>query len=199
MGRRRTAADDATVQGFAMAMTGSDPTEDVLERRATVRLTRYWSSLRNVGPAPSFRDFDPLRNPVPWENCFLVAHDPTAGDPVFDHIGVALWNEVDHSLPRIEGGRKIPFLLSGIGPDLEEAWNSGQPVEREGSHPVASGGDLLYRSVLLPFVIEKSDRRYVLGATTYRVFAAGSRWGGRVREATLISDTRPSKNLTPNG
>jgi hypothetical protein len=77
----------------------------------------------------------------------------------------------DRSVPSIDGGRQIPFLLTSVRADLEKAWELGQPVERDGCHKLPSDGDLRYRSVVLPCVIEQTVRRHVLGATTYRVAA----------------------------
>lgn len=152
-----------------MSISGAFQAQETLERRATVRLKYYWSSLRRNGTLPSFRDFDPQRNPVAWSHCFLATHDPGCGKPVFDHVGAALWTHADPQVPnRGHRGGQLPLLLKLACADLELAWASAEPIERSGHYNLPSGGRLLFRSILLPFLIEP-DLRYLLGAATSRI------------------------------
>src|SRR5882724_1737611 len=105
-----------------------DP-QAAIERRATVRLQRYWMALRRVGIAPAFQDFDPRRNPVPWENCFLARVGQTNDPIAFEHVGPALWIAVDHAVPDDPKSAGLPDFLAELIGELGAALSTGQPAE----------------------------------------------------------------------
>jgi hypothetical protein len=122
---------------------------------------RYWVSLRHSENGPFFADFRPERNPIPWPRCCLVCRSPE-GAFSFEHFG-AEYRRVfglrqEDACPA--DGAETPFaLLFGT---LADALN-GRPVERDGR--CRSGNvDVLYRSVLLPFVDLRGAPAYALGA-----------------------------------
>lgn len=139
--------------------------EDQQERRATVRLVHYWSSLRRNHALPAFVDFDPHRNPVPWDNCLLAAcRSPR--EVVYEHVGAGL-AAIDHdagtatpeSLPFVrEVTRLLPMVL-----------RTGDVQHVADSYRRAPGGTVLYRAVLLPFRGTREEWSYVLGAATFRI------------------------------
>jgi hypothetical protein len=151
-----------------------DIPQDVLERRATIRLLRYWLSLRRFGIVPAMSDFDPHRNPVPWENCFLIATGETPAELAIEHIGTTLWAALELPAPVSTRPADLPPLLRELVGDLDRVIDSGEPVERAepDPHRLPSGDMLLYRTILLPFVDHRRRPRYVLGAVTMRLAAA---------------------------
>src|ERR1700730_12981567 len=56
------------------------------ERRLLIRLEDYWQSLLQSSCGPFFEDFQPSRNPVPWENCFIAYISGQGAELAFDHV-----------------------------------------------------------------------------------------------------------------
>src|ERR1700732_160269 len=144
-------SDQAASSGDASAVGADDPPrmtdqKEAIDKRATVRLLRYWLSLRRVGVAPFFRDLDPRRNPVPWEQCFLVDAGPTGEDATFDHIGRALWVALDAPVAVGAVDPGLPKFLRHLIADLGGALVTGEPVEKDGCESLANGDTVLYRS-----------------------------------------------------
>src|SRR5271166_3967616 len=103
--------------------------DDASERRATVRLKRYWMSLRRVGIAPpAWRDFDPRLNPVPWEHCFIVTAGSTSGELLFDHIGRSLWIGLPGPVLVGAEGHGVPAFLAQLIAHLDTVHRTGQPA-----------------------------------------------------------------------
>ncbi len=139
---------------------------DGLERRATQRLEHYWLSLRWAERGPFFQDFQPGRNPVPWENC-LLATIAENGALAFDHVGrtiIALFGRG----PSVAAPTLAEIAAERFG-DFREALSSGRPLHREDEVVRADGTGVLYRSVLLPFVDLRRRPTYVLAAVSYRL------------------------------
>ena len=149
----------------------SDRARHGAERRATVRLMYYWLSLRRVGNLPAFADFDPRRNPVRWDICFLI-HLTAGRDPVFEHIG----DDLDELTGSDDAGRS-PAIVAPDSPlglaleGLETVWRSRLPYRRDGNRACGQGV-VRYRSILLPFADQIGDLRYVLGAVSHCIEAA---------------------------
>ncbi|HLI13696.1 MAG TPA: hypothetical protein VKY65_19045 [Alphaproteobacteria bacterium] len=139
--------------------------DEASERRRTTRLLAYWRRLRAIEGVPLIVDFDPRRNPVPWDDCLLL-YRAGASDWVFDHFGAglaALTGLVPPTIAALPRDSLVARLLAELPPLLE----SCQPRLLAGEL-AASTGTLLHRSLLLP--LRSLDRRlaYVLGAVTYR-------------------------------
>ena len=84
------------------------------ERRATVRLQRYWESLRRLDGIPWFSDFKPGRNPVAWNRCILVTL-ASAGTPIVEHLGASFREQLVSEpfvIPAAGGLRVI--LVAGL-------------------------------------------------------------------------------------
>src|SRR5262245_42954551 len=124
-GRGSEAAGDPIAGGWRS--TTDDPRAGI-ERRATVRLRRYWASLRRVGTMPLFRDFDPHRNPVPWETCFLARREGGAAAPIFDHIGSALWVALDRPAPVVGSAARLPEFLEALIAQMTGVLATGEPA-----------------------------------------------------------------------
>jgi hypothetical protein len=139
------------------------------ERRATVRLLRYWLSLRRTGIAPLFRDFDPRRNPVPWENCFLICVDPADRAVTFEHIGRGLRIGVPPIGVVAATAPELPSFLAELIAERDYVLATGTPAERDGRHILRDGREFLFRSILLPFLDLHQHPCYALGAVTYRI------------------------------
>jgi hypothetical protein len=152
-----------------MSEPPSSPPQEVLERRGTVRLLYYWGSLRRAGIAPALSDFVPQRNPVPWENCFLITRGDTRAETNFEHVGSTLRTALEWAAEPDPLAPDLPPLIGGMIADLDQVLESGQPAEREGPSQVPSGRTLLYRAILLPFVDAHRRPHYALGAVTMRM------------------------------
>jgi hypothetical protein len=137
------------------------------DRRATVRLQRYWSSLRQSGGCPYFADFRPDRNPIDWENCLLISRR-SDGDFSVDHFGGAYERVFGTALASaLRAGSTTRAFLTLFG-DPAGALLRSQPVERDGEVVGRQPGQIvLYRSILLPFVDLEGRPAYVLGAFTF--------------------------------
>jgi hypothetical protein len=135
------------------------------ERRATLRLLTYWHALRRPGAMPAFGDFDPRRNPVPWENCFLLAVAPTGG-LALDHAGSALPGAAASA--GAGNGAPLPGLIGEIAGDAASVLEVGEPAQQAGRCTVGPRQAVLYRSVLLPFADLQGRPAYLLGAATWR-------------------------------
>lgn len=137
------------------------------ERRATVRLLHYWRSLRRNHGLPAFVDFDPHRNPVPWDNC-LLASCRLPREVIYEHVGaglVAVDADGPPAAPEALGFvREITRLLPAVL-RTGEVQQSADSYERQG------GGIVLFRAVLLPFRGTREEWSYVLGAATYKIEA----------------------------
>lgn len=152
---------------------------EVLERRATVRLLNHWLALRRTGPTPLFHDFDPARLPVDWQSCFLAACRDGAAEPVFDHLGAALWAE--RPAPSATAPA-LPEIIRPLLRDLPETLATGEALGKSGGWIAGDGSVLLYRAALLPFLDATLRPRYALGAVTWRRRAArGQRSAGQIR------------------
>jgi len=137
------------------------------DRRRIIRLEDYWLSLRRCAQGPLIDDFQPARNPVPWRNCFIAYISGRGAEPIFDHVGdsiIVLFKPDRTNLPDWEWLVDIVAVRFG---DMGEMLESFRPMKREGSFERPNGIVALYRSVLLPFVDDKREPRYVLGAVTY--------------------------------
>ena len=139
------------------------------ERRLTIRLEDYWLSLRRYpqGKGPFIDDFQPDRNPVPWRNCFIAYISGRGAEPIFDYVGasiILLFKPDRTNLPDWEWLVDIVAVRFG---DMGEMLESFRPTKREGSFERSNGIVALYRSILLPFVDDKREPRYVLGAVSY--------------------------------
>lgn len=151
----------------------SDPKFDALERRATVRLVNYWLSLRRSDRGCFFQDFDPYRNPISWENCFLVRIEPPSIELEVEHIGGGTIAAFFGRLPAPVPVSASDIIAARFG-DPRSAVADGQLLKREGSLQRPDGCVVLYRSVLLPFTGAKDAASYVLGALTHRIEAASA-------------------------
>ena len=149
-------------------MSKTEGFEDASEKRGTVRLLRYWLALRRFGIAPAMRDFDPRRNPVPWENCFLITLAEPPGEAIFEHIGPALWHALERPPVVPSETAEMPDFLQLHLADFDRVIASGEPAEHGGPYALPSGRSLLFRSILLPFSDMNRRACYALGAVTMR-------------------------------
>jgi hypothetical protein len=149
------------------------------ERRLIIRLEDYWLSLRRCVQGTFFEDFRPLRNPVPWQSCFIAYLHGEDAEPVFDHVGasiIVLLRPDRTNLPDREWLIDAVTLRFG---KMTEALMTCRPVKREGCFDGPNGIVVLYRSLLLPFVDSKRAPKYVMGAMTYRLQASRAAWAER--------------------
>ena len=140
--------------------------DEETEARRVNRLLYYWQSLRPVDGVPAFVDFDPRRNPLGWNQCFVLFRD--AGDGfLFDHFGARLFPLVwtmPKTLSEVPQESVVARLLKGL-PTVVAA---GQPWSVAAVEPVRQG--LLYhRSILLPFRDVRQRLSYVLGGMTFLI------------------------------
>lgn len=141
---------------------------ETLERRATVRLIRYWRALRRSERGCFFQDFKPHLNPIGWDNCFLLRIAPETSVLHFEHLGRTLIGAFfEGPMP----ARPVPAaaIISSLFGDPHGALAGGELIKREGEFKSPRGAVVSYRSVLLPFFGAKGVGRYVLGAVTHRV------------------------------
>jgi hypothetical protein len=141
---------------------------DTLERRATVRLIRYWHGLRRSERGCFFQDFKPHRNPIAWDSCFLLRIAPDTSGLHFEHLGRALISAFfEGPMP----AQPVPAaeLISSLFGDPHAALAGSELIKREGAFQKPRGAVVLYRSVLLPFIAARGVGGYVLGAVTHRV------------------------------
>jgi hypothetical protein len=136
--------------------------DEFLEKRATIRLLRYWQSLRFSGIAPSMRELDPKRISVPWEDCFLIAVGDRPENLIFDHIG-----------KRLSASPNEPSeLLRHVTGEIGELVEKGAPILRDDRFTFADGRRVLYRSIMVLFTDIARRPRYALGSLNFRVLAA---------------------------
>lgn len=154
--------------GQGMAASENGPAEQ--ERRATVRLLHYWLSLRRNHQLPAFVDFDPHRNPVPWDQC-LLASCRSAEEVIYEHVGTALV-AVDHgaSSNPVAAPHSMGFVKE-ITRSIPEVLRSAKVQRSAGAYPLPGGSRVLYRAALLPFRSTGDAWIYVLGAATYKIEA----------------------------
>jgi hypothetical protein len=146
---------------------------DGAEQRRTLRLLVQWRSLRQQDGIPWFSDFDPHRNPVPWERCVLFSLAPS-GEIVIEHTGAALRPPSEDGAAGARArAEAASFLRSRLG-DLAVIRTEWRPLEGSGRERLEGGELLLYRSLLLPFRDRGGRPAYVLGAATWRIDDAGA-------------------------
>jgi hypothetical protein len=131
----------------------------VLEQRATVRLQRYWQSLRRRDGVPWFSDFRPSRCPVTWDHCLLVSLGAQPEDFTVEHLGRAL----------AAGPPGHPEFGAMLLRNLREVVERRSALLGEGRLPIACGGAVLFRSILLPFLDLRGHLGYVLGSAGWRI------------------------------
>lgn len=152
------------------ALKGSlpEPSALALERRRTIRLENYWLSLRWSNRGPFFQDFRPERNPVPWADLFL-AHRAGPGEEFrFEHVGDGLAAALRPPGTNLPQQDWLPEAIARHCGDMLATLERGRPERREGNLVLPDGAEIRYRSVLLPFVDNAREPRYVLGALTCR-------------------------------
>lgn len=132
------------------------------EQRATLRLKRYWMTLRRNANGPYFADFRPERNPIPWTCCCLAFF--SRGRFSLEHFGEGYRAEFGIGEADIGSGA-AGSRFAGLFGSVADALAGSRPVEAEGAD---DQGDrtVLYRSILLPFVDLEGSPAYVLGAFT---------------------------------
>jgi hypothetical protein len=131
----------------------------LLEQRATVRLQRYWLSLRQRDGVAWFSDFRPSRCPAPWDQCVLVSLGARPGDFTIEHLGTAL----------AAGPPGHPGFGAMLLRSLPEVVARRGFVLRADRLAVTGGSAVLFRSILLPFLDSRGDLGYVLGSAGWRV------------------------------
>ncbi|GIK97049.1 MAG: hypothetical protein BroJett029_12580 [Alphaproteobacteria bacterium] len=154
--------------GQGMAASEHGPAEQ--ERRATVRLLHYWLSLRRNHRLPAFVDFDPHRNPVPWDHC-LLASCRSAREVIYEHVGDGLVAVDRGASPDAAAEPQSLGFVKEITRSIPEVLQSGEVQTSAGAYPRPGGGTVLYRAALLPFRSTGDAWVYVLGAATYKVAA----------------------------
>ncbi|MGB8274875.1 MAG: PAS domain-containing protein [Alphaproteobacteria bacterium] len=140
-----------------------------LEQRRANRLLFYWQALRRIEGVPVYVDFDPRRNPLPWNQCFVLFRE-TDGRLVFDAFGtelLALIGGLPASIDQIPEYCVLDELLEG----LPFVFSRGQPWKYDGETDTPLG-EIRHRSVLLPFRDVHRREAYVLGGVTFRIFPA---------------------------
>mgnify|MGYP001028651307 CR=1 FL=1 len=139
------------------------------ERRATVRLVHYWQSLRRNSGLPAFIDFDPHRNPVPWDNCFL-ASCMASQPPIFEHVGAGLvaLDRQTSGTQSASSPEETPFMRH-VARFISVVQRTEEVQHLEEGYRRTDGSTVLYRAVLLPFRGTREGWSYVLGAVTYRI------------------------------
>ena len=111
-------------------------------------------------------DFDPTRNPVPWENCFVISHGNGSKEPSFDHIGESLFLSAVPAKPSAPGPKLPPELVLHIVSDLDRLFLTGEPFQKAGKFVSTLGDAILFRSLQVLFTDTNHLPRYVLGAVT---------------------------------
>jgi hypothetical protein len=140
------------------------------DRRATVRLLHYWLSLRRNHSQPAFVDFDPRRNPVPWDNC-LLASCRLPREVIYEHIGAGLV-AVDAEAPSAAADTPESLgFVQKVMRLLPIVLRTGEVQQSADSYHRPGGGIVLFRAALLPFRGTGEAWSYVLGAATYRIEA----------------------------
>jgi hypothetical protein len=125
------------------------------ERRATVRLQRYWESMRRLDGVPWFSDFKPARNPVAWDRCILVTL-AGAGTPVVEHVGASFREQLVSELADLV---------------LDQAWrlqDAAAPASDEGEMELRERRAVRFRSLWLPFRNALDEVRFGLAAVTWQ-------------------------------
>ncbi len=149
-------------------VASSDSDDAGRERRATVRLVHYWKSICRDQPMPAFVDFDPTRNPIGWDQC-LLASCGAVDDVILEHVGATLAAIDRDSIPAAGGGAPAIGFVHEILAPLRAAIESGAPQHLSGRCGLNERRRLLFRAVLLPFRSLEQGRRYVLGASSFRI------------------------------
>jgi hypothetical protein len=122
-------------------------------------------SLRQSENGPYLADFRPERNPVPWPGCCLASWSAER-TLSFEHFGegyssVFEIGEDEARRAAADPGARFALLFGSFA----DALSGRQPLEKEG-HYARGHRQILYRSVLLPFVDLRGSPAYVLGAFT---------------------------------
>lgn len=164
------------------------------ERRATVRLVHYWQSLRRNSDVPAFVDFDPHRNPVPWDNC-LLASCRQPHDVIFEHVGAGLVAVDPPASGRSAAAapEDMPFVRR-VARFIPVVQRTNEVQHLSDDYRRADSGIVLYRAVLLPFRGRRPEWSYILGAVTYRI-GDGARpqvgAHGKIQEIEEIAPSQP--------
>jgi hypothetical protein len=138
------------------------------ERRAVLRVLRYWRTICGERDFPGREEIDPAGIAFDWKNCFMVELSGRGGVPSFLHIGEAL------RIPAWGDGRgarvtdcppgTVLSLASGY---IEKVLESRAPVSQSGS-AVHIGRPVLFRSILLPLSSDGARIDALLGTANFR-------------------------------
>src|SRR5690242_10678077 len=118
-------------------------------------------SLRHSENGPFFADFRPERNPIAWPRCCLLCRSP-GGTFAFEHFGEDYGRFFGLRQEDARPADDACTLFARLFGTPSEALG-GRPIEMEGRCQ-PDGVEVLYRSVLLPFVDLRQRPSYVLGA-----------------------------------
>lgn len=141
--------------------------ESQIEGRRANRLLFYWQSLRRIEGIPAYVDFDPRRNPLPWDHSFLLYRSED-GALAFDVFGEALLKFVGKA-PAALADIPEACVLDDVLAGLAFLFSRGQPWKYDGETMMGIGL-VKHRSILLPFRDVRRRLAYVMAGVTFRVY-----------------------------
>ncbi len=141
------------------------PAKTSVERRLNMRLLKYWQGLRRESSYPSMGDFsfDAVTDFKP--HAFIIELEDGTGDAVFRYVGASLAGDCGKDLmskPVSEVPRHT--LLTQVTDHYLQVLANQAPIAFEAEFENATGDDILYRSIMLPFSEDGETIDTIVGA-----------------------------------
>lgn len=137
------------------------------DKRLVWQLLNYWQDRRGTRDFPSFSDIDPEAIDHLWPHCFVLDTVATSSFPYFHYLGPEL---AKYSGVMLSGQSDwTQTLLDKAVGQFNEAVQKRLPVLVEDEMTLFDGGELLFRSVLLPLSDDQKTINYLLGAANGKI------------------------------
>lgn len=137
------------------------------DKRLVWQLLNYWQDCRGTRDFPSLSDIDPEAIDHLWPHCFVLDTVAASNFPYFNYLGPEL---AKYSGILLSGQSNwTQTLLDKAVDQFNEAVEKRLPVIVEDEMTLFDGGQLLFRSVLLPLSDDQKTINYLLGGANGKI------------------------------
>jgi hypothetical protein len=144
------------------------------EQRLTVRLTRYWESVRKNKPFPQFEHLNTEAIADLWKQCFVtsVVVRESGYQYKYEYMGETVIEAYGRNLAGTVVSHKAGTQFPGamVAKKMNELIAERRPLEADGQFVNENGKLIKYRACFLPFGEEEKGITHILAGLSYRMF-----------------------------
>ena len=140
------------------------------EQRLTFRLLSYWNRIRGDKKFPSLSDVNISEITEMWHFTFTIAVSGPVSDHMFQYFGPELASIFghDYSGESMENAMQDLMISNTIG-FYDKIFETKAPISESSSFH-KDGGEVRFRSLIVPLSSDGTVIDYVLGTTNYKIF-----------------------------